>query len=147
MKGEMKMAMRRMASSAVFTALLVFTSAAFAQEESVWRHVEVSVQGTGFFTKDSQENGISQHSTDTGGFLVGYRYHYSRWLAGSLVRRTTATHETRSKALLPAASSTFRPTYIKPRVYQSAILGTKSDVFHNREIHAAAVHESNSGLA
>src|SRR5580700_5336639 len=42
---------------------------------------EVSVQGTGFFTKDSQGNGLSQHSTDTGGFLVGYRLHFNRWLA------------------------------------------------------------------
>jgi opacity protein-like surface antigen len=49
-----------------------------AQEEG--RH-EVSVQGTGFFTKDSQGNGISQHTTDTGGFLASYRFHFNRWLA------------------------------------------------------------------
>src|SRR5260370_29067485 len=42
---------------------------------------EISVQGTGSFTKDSNGSGISQHSTDTGGFLVGYRYHFNRWLA------------------------------------------------------------------
>jgi opacity protein-like surface antigen len=60
---------------------LLFTSAAFAQEESAWKHGEVSVQGTGFFTKDSQGNGISQHSTNTGGVLIGYRYHFDRWLA------------------------------------------------------------------
>ncbi len=58
--------------------VLVFPAAAMAQEQP--RH-EVSLQGTGFFTKDSQGRGISQHSTDTGGFLVGYRYHFNRWLA------------------------------------------------------------------
>ncbi len=61
-----------------FGALLLFASAATAQER---RWHEVSAQGTGFFTKNSQGNGISQHSTDTGGLLVGYRFHLNRWLA------------------------------------------------------------------
>jgi hypothetical protein len=42
---------------------------------------EISVQGTGFFTKDSGGDGINQHATDTGGFLLSYRYHFNRWLA------------------------------------------------------------------
>ena len=75
------MAIRRVAVLAVFSMLLPFTSAAFAQEGSAWNHGEVSVQGTGFFTKDSQGSGISQHSTNTGGVLIGYRYHFDRWLA------------------------------------------------------------------
>ena len=44
------------------------------------RH-EVGVQGTGFFTKDTQQNGTLQHSTNTGGFLVNYRFHINGWLA------------------------------------------------------------------
>jgi opacity protein-like surface antigen len=72
---------RRVAVLSILSALLLFGSAAFAQEESPWKHGEISVQGTGFFTKDSNGNGISQHATDTGGFLVGYRYHFSRWFA------------------------------------------------------------------
>src|SRR4029077_14146902 len=75
------MALQRVAVLSMLSALLLFGSAAFAQEESPWKHGEISVQGTGFFTKDSHGNGISQHSTDTGGFLVGYRYHFNRWLA------------------------------------------------------------------
>jgi len=39
---------------------------------------EVSVQGTGFFTKDSDNNGIIQHSSDSGGLLVSYRNRFSR---------------------------------------------------------------------
>jgi opacity protein-like surface antigen len=62
----------------LFAAVLLFSSAASAQEEG--RH-EVVLQGTGFYTKDSNGNGISQHATDTGGFLVGYRFHFNRWLA------------------------------------------------------------------
>jgi opacity protein-like surface antigen len=42
---------------------------------------EISIQGTGFFTKDTDGNGIRQHASDTGGFLVGYRYNFNRWLA------------------------------------------------------------------
>ena len=42
---------------------------------------EIGVQGTGFFTKDSQQNGTREHSTNTGGFLVNYRFHINGWLA------------------------------------------------------------------
>lgn len=61
-------------------ALALFAPGAMAQDEEAGRH-EVIVQGTGFFTKDSQGNGISQHSTDTGGILTSYRFHFNRWLA------------------------------------------------------------------
>jgi opacity protein-like surface antigen len=81
LKGDKEMAIRRIAVLAVSSLLLLFSSAAFAQEESAWHHGEVSVLGTGFFTKNSQGNGISQHATDTGGFLAGYRYHFNGWLA------------------------------------------------------------------
>jgi opacity protein-like surface antigen len=42
---------------------------------------EISLQGTGFFTKDTNGSGISRSTTDTGGFQVGYRYNINRWLA------------------------------------------------------------------
>jgi opacity protein-like surface antigen len=75
------MARPRMLVSTLLGPLLLFASAAMGQE-SKWRgRNEVSVQGTGFFTKDSQGNGVNQHSTDTGGFLISYRYHFYRWLA------------------------------------------------------------------
>ena len=40
-----------------------------------------SLQGTGFFTKDTTGQRTTQRGTDSGGFLVGYRYHFNRWLA------------------------------------------------------------------
>ena len=58
--------------------VLLLASSARAQD---FTHNEVSVQGTGFFTKDSQQNGTFQHSTDTGGVLVNYRFHFNSWLA------------------------------------------------------------------
>jgi opacity protein-like surface antigen len=42
---------------------------------------EIGLQGTGFFTKDTTGQGTTQRSTNTGGFLVSYRYHFNRWLA------------------------------------------------------------------
>lgn len=41
---------------------------------------EISVQGTGFFTKDTTGRNTLDRSTNNGGFLVGYRYHINRWL-------------------------------------------------------------------
>jgi outer membrane immunogenic protein len=64
-------------STGIVLAILLSASGVMAQEQ----RQEVSVQGTGFFTKDSNGNGINQHSTDTGGILASYRYHFNRWLA------------------------------------------------------------------
>jgi len=42
---------------------------------------EISIQGTGFFTKDTAGNGVFERANETGGFLLGYRYNFNRWLA------------------------------------------------------------------
>jgi opacity protein-like surface antigen len=57
--------------------VILLTLGAPAQES----RSEISLQGTGFFTRDTSGQGISRTTTDTGGFLVGYRYHINRWLA------------------------------------------------------------------
>ena len=61
----------------VLALCLALTLAAAAQEY----RSEVSVQGTGFFTKDSDGRVIRQQGTKTGGVLAGYRYNINRWLA------------------------------------------------------------------
>lgn len=63
---------------AVLFAALSLTSASLAQETL---RNEVSVQGTGFLTRDSEGNGIRQHTTDSGGLLTSYRFHFNNWLA------------------------------------------------------------------
>ena len=60
---------------ASFVTLL--TLGATAQEN----RSEISLQGTGFFTRDSSGQGISRTTSETGGFQVGYRYHINRWLS------------------------------------------------------------------
>ena len=72
--------MRHKAIITLSVALLA--SAAVAAQE---RGSEISLQGTGFFTKDSTGNGTLQRGTETGGFLVGYRYHFNRWFAAEAV--------------------------------------------------------------
>jgi hypothetical protein len=46
---------------------------------------EISLQGTGFFTKDTSGQGTTERTTNAGGFLVGYRYNLTRWLAAEAV--------------------------------------------------------------
>jgi opacity protein-like surface antigen len=53
------------------------TLGASAQED----RSEISLEGTGFFTRDTSGQGVSRTTSDTGGFLLGYRYHINRWIA------------------------------------------------------------------
>jgi opacity protein-like surface antigen len=68
--------MRKLAMMIASAALLVGISASAQESRS-----DVALQGTGFFTKDATGQGTTQRSTNTGGFLVSYRYHINRWLA------------------------------------------------------------------
>jgi opacity protein-like surface antigen len=72
--------MRRTAIMIAGIALLLGVSAVAQESRS-----EISLQGTGFFTKDTTGDGTTQRSTNTGGFLVGYRYDLNRWLAAEAV--------------------------------------------------------------
>jgi opacity protein-like surface antigen len=72
-----KMLRIKMLVAGLFATILL-ASASLAQELP---RNEVSVQGTGFFTRDSDKDGITQHTTDSGGLLVSYRFHFNRWLA------------------------------------------------------------------
>jgi opacity protein-like surface antigen len=91
----------RLLAGAVLATLLS-TSSVWADEFS--KH-EASAQGTGFFTKDTTGNGRTQRSTETGGFLLGYRYHFNRWLAAEVnygrVRNTERTFSTIPGVTIP----------------------------------------------
>lgn len=69
--------MRRIAIMLASFVLLVALGATAQENRS-----EISVQATGFFTQDTNGQGVSRTTTNTGGFLVGYRYHFNRWLSG-----------------------------------------------------------------
>src|SRR5262249_32113285 len=59
-------------------ASLLFSSSSTAQELP---RNEMSVQRTGFLTNDSKGNGIRQQTTDSGGIVASYRFHFNSWLA------------------------------------------------------------------
>jgi opacity protein-like surface antigen len=71
---------KKMFVAGLLGTVLLIASSARAQEDGFMRH-EIAVQGTGFFTKDSQQNGTLEHATNTGGFLLNYRFHINGWLA------------------------------------------------------------------
>lgn len=71
---------RKLLVAGFFGAALLVALPARAQDGGFMRH-EVAVQGTGFFTKDTQQNGTLEHATNTGGFLLNYRFHINGWLA------------------------------------------------------------------
>ena len=62
----------------VFVGTLALVSIAAVAQEN---RSEISIQGTGFFTKDTAGNRVFQSGSDAGGFLLGYRYNINRWLA------------------------------------------------------------------
>ena len=57
-------------------AVLVFATAAMAQVE---QPSQISFQGTGLVTKDTTLDSNTQHSTKSGGLLVGYSYQFNKW--------------------------------------------------------------------
>src|SRR5258708_39403362 len=57
-------------------AFLVFATTAMAQVE---QPSQITFQGTGLLTKDTTLGSNSQHSTKSGGFLVGYSYQLNSW--------------------------------------------------------------------
>ncbi len=69
-----------MRRTATMLASLVFLLALAATAQEGTRS-EISLQGTGFFTRDASGQGISRTTSETGGLSVGYRYHINRWLA------------------------------------------------------------------
>jgi opacity protein-like surface antigen len=62
-------------------ATLLFAATSRAQELPP---NEVSVQGAGFFTKNSDNNGVRQRTTDAGGLLISYRNNFSRLFGADL---------------------------------------------------------------
>jgi opacity protein-like surface antigen len=61
--------------------VFLYSVGAMAQEV----RSQISVQGTGFLTKDNNGQGISQKSTEIGGVLAGYRYRLNHWLSADAV--------------------------------------------------------------
>ena len=57
--------------------LLALGLSSWAQE----KRNEITVQGSGFFTKETDSNAISSKPTYSGGVNAGYRYNINRWIS------------------------------------------------------------------
>ena len=57
--------------------LVLFGISSFAQEV----RNEVTIQGSGFFNKQTTESGITNEPTNSGGMMAGYRFNLKNWLA------------------------------------------------------------------
>ncbi len=70
----------------ILTAALLMSSlwATTSRAQEELPRNEVSVQGTGFFTKNYENIIVSQRTTDSGGLLVSYRNRFSRLLGADL---------------------------------------------------------------
>jgi len=67
--------MKKLTELAIILALFGISS--WAQEV---RH-EVTVQGSGFFNKETTDGGITNKPTNSGGVMAGYRFNLKNWLA------------------------------------------------------------------
>jgi outer membrane beta-barrel protein len=67
----------RQTTTILCATLFLLTLAATAQEN----RSEISLQGTGFFTKSSSGDSTVYSATETGGFLSTYRYHLNHRLS------------------------------------------------------------------
>jgi outer membrane immunogenic protein len=56
---------------------LAFSSFGLAQEAKQ----EITLQGSGFFTKDTTGRGVTHKETNSAGLLAGYRFNLNKWLA------------------------------------------------------------------
>jgi opacity protein-like surface antigen len=61
--------------------MLALPVAMSAQTDTSQGKHEVTIQGSGFITKETTNNGITNDPTNSGGFLVGYRYNLNRWFS------------------------------------------------------------------
>jgi outer membrane immunogenic protein len=67
--------MKKLAEAAII--LILFAVASWAQEV----RNEVTVQGSGFFQKQTTSGGITNESSNSGGVMAGYRFNLKNWLA------------------------------------------------------------------
>lgn len=81
--------------------LIVFAISCWAQET----RNEVTIQGSGFFQKQTTSGGITNGPSNSGGVMAGYRFNLKNWLAVEGDYDYFRNHETYSSA----SGTTFVP--------------------------------------
>src|ERR1700745_1689468 len=86
--------------------LFLFGISSWAQEV---RH-EATVQGSGFFQKQTTAGGITNKPTNSGGVMAGYRFNLNNWLAVEGDYDYFRNHQTFSWS----SGTTFLPMNVSP---------------------------------
>jgi opacity protein-like surface antigen len=73
--------MKKINVIALFAASVIMGLPAYSQE---FNRSEVTVQGMGSFVKDTTQLGVRQSTTNSGGFLAGYRYYFTKNLGAEV---------------------------------------------------------------
>jgi len=73
--------MRRLVSGFIFMlALCNFASAQAVEATKYFARQQVTLQGSGVFTRKVTDSGVTYKPTSSGGVLAGYRFNINRWL-------------------------------------------------------------------
>jgi opacity protein-like surface antigen len=81
--------------------LVLFGISSWAQEV----RNEVTLQGSGFFNKETTDGGIANEPTNSGGVMAGYRFNLKNWLAAE----GDYDYFRNSQKLLSGSGTTFIP--------------------------------------
>ena len=65
----------------LFAASAIMALPAFSQEDF---RSEITVQGVGSFTRESNHSGIKQDATNSGGILAGYRFYFTKHIGAEI---------------------------------------------------------------
>ena len=95
--------MKKLTELAIILILLAVSS--WAQEV----RNEVTVQGSGFFQKQTTNRGITNEPTNSGGVMAGYRFNLKNWLAVEGDYDYFRNHET----FLSSGGTTFIPMNVQ----------------------------------
>ncbi len=91
--------MKRLTGLAIMLVCLAISS--WAQES----RNEVTVQGSGFFQKQTTNGGVTNEASNSGGVMAGYRFNLKNWLAVEGDYDYLKNHET----FLSSSGTTFVP--------------------------------------
>jgi opacity protein-like surface antigen len=103
---------------------------------------QVTVQAMGSFTKDTTQSGVQQSTTNSGGFLTGYRFYFTNHLGAEInygytlntqnYRLTTGTTGVKSYSHEATSAFVYRVPYKKLDVF--ALAGAGAIVFNPKNL-------------
>jgi hypothetical protein len=124
----------------LFAASVIVGLPAYSQEGY---RSEVTVQGMGSFVKDTTQSGVHQSTTNSGGFLTGYRFNFTEHLGAEInygytlntqsYRMSTGTTGIESYSHETTGALVYRVPFKRFSVF--ALAGAGAIVFNPKDLH------------